>query len=172
MTTDIHPGHGADRAGDLRPDDLPDPDGSNLLPVPAPPYGTDPAETALLPAVVDEDAPAPPAPTADTPAPLDAAVRVPECVVGPLATVGDLCRWLSEATRAGQPSSVSVSAGSREAVVHFPDARTFDGWMDWYGIRDVEYTRDVLGEVAEGIITMSGWVLRLRLSGPAVEELS
>lgn len=169
MTTDLHGGHGADAPAAPHPDTLPDPDGSNLLPVPSP-FAA--ADTALLPAVVDEDATSPASPEATLPEPFPEPDRPADCVVGPLAAISDLCRWLSEAAaRAGEPSSLSLSSGGREATVHFATSATFLEWCHWYGIREWRYTRDVLGDAAEGIITISGWVLRLRLSGPAVEEL-
>ena len=170
MTTDVHGGHGAD-APATHPDGPP---GSDLLLFgPVPPYvpgGA--ADTALLPAVVDEETTEPAAPNPATPAPSDAAPQRPDCVVGPLASVGDLCRWLSAACdRAGQPSSVTLSGPGRDAVVNFNDSATFLRWCDWYGVGALNYTSDYLGESAEGITTISGWVLRVRLSGPAVEEL-
>jgi len=169
MTTDVHGGRVADAPPTPHPDSVPAADGANL---PAA-YPNGSAETALLPAVVDEDATGLASPDPGPPVAYADVQRPAECVVGPLAEVGDLCRWLSEAAaRAGQPSSLTLSAGGREAVVHFADAVTLNAWCDWYGVGDLHHTQDVLGDAAEGMITISGWVLRLRLFGPAVKELT
>ncbi len=173
MSTDVHGGHGADPSADLAdparyggpgvPDAILSPD--------SPPPSA--ATTELLPAVVDSPATEPAVLAPATPEPFPEPERPADCVVGPVAEVGDLCRWLSEAAaRAGQPSSLALSASGREATVHFADSRTFNAWLDWYGIGELRYTSDILGRSAEGITAINGWVLRVRLSGPAVEELS
>lgn len=147
------------------PDTLPDPDGSNTLPVPRPPY-------AFEGPVAAEEPPEPPAPD---PAPSAAETVILRPVAVPLAEPSDIMRWLAEAAaQVGEPASMALATSVREVQVNIPSHASWVEWLNWFRVSATatRVATDVLGQMAEGKTTLNGWVLIMRLAGPAAEELT
>ncbi len=80
--------------------------------------------------------------------------------------------WVRAAAMvAGEPLSVTVTASTRDVHISVATADLFRAWAEYLRAGTVRRSTDALGTVAEVTVTNNGWALRVRLFGPACEEL-
>lgn len=156
-------------------------------------------QTAVLPRVTGDDAPAetpatpdphPPTPPDPTPQPDESPVEPPEDPAPAEAPAGRhsapsapasavrgsvLTSWLVAAARVcGEWLSLDITTPTHTAMVNAADAQSFARWCVHLGITEAQRTQgsDALGTYAQGTTAAHGWILTVYLIEPPREGTS